>query len=275
MRIFFKIYFIFLIFACGTVLSSSAYEPLVYTDISNKTQVTLQKNEIKESAVILTFGQSNAANSGEGLYKVKNQVFNIFQGKYFIADDPLLDATGVKGSVWGRVSDRLIDNGLYDKIIIKSIAIGGSPLVSWTPLGVGIVHGNYFQRIVDAVYELRKLNIKITHMLWHQGEQDMSFGTTTKQYKHMFLDMLSGIRKLGVDAPVYVARASSCQGRHSLKVIKAQNELIKEYSDILQGPNTDLINDSRYRVDGGCHFSELGLALHANKWYESIVLNEN
>jgi len=246
----------------------------VYVDTSNKEKIDC--GDFNRTAVILAMGQSNAANSGEGLYKVKNKVFNIFQGNCYIADDPLLDATGVRGAVWGRVADKLINEGLYDKVFIKSIAVGGSPMVSWTQHGKGRVHGNYFVRILNAIDELKILGLDVTHILWHQGEQDTSFGTTTKNYKEMFLNMLDGIRKKGgVKSPIYIARASSCQGRSSRKVIAAQNELIEQYDDILQGPNTDLINDSKYRIDGGCHFSKTGLALHANKWYESIVLNED
>ena len=252
--------------------ASYAIQP-VYTNITNK-----HKTDCKYTgniAVFLVLGQSNAANSGKGRYSVNNKVSNIFKGECYIANDPLLGATGNRGSVWGRLSDKLIDNGAYDQIVISSIAVGGSPMISWTQHGKGRVHGNYFTRIIDAIDELKSLNFDITHIFWHQGEQDTSFGTTTDQYIRMFLDMWSGIRELGVDAPIYVARASLCQGRGSEKVIRAQNDLIEEYGDILQGTNTDLINDSKYRIDGGCHFSELGLALHADKWYESMVLNEN
>lgn len=247
----------------------------VYSNVHNSINIECD-NSYKKVAVILALGQSNAANSGEGIYKVKNPVISVYKGKCYKANDPLLGATGNGGSVWGRLSDKLIENGMYDYVVIKSIAVGGSPIVSWTQHGNGPVHGNYFGRIINAINELNEIGFNITHILWHQGEQDTSFGTTAKNYKKMFLNMLDGIRKKGgVKSPIYVARASLCQGRSSREVVAAQNELIEQYDDILQGPNTDLINDSKYRIDGGCHFSESGLALHANKWYESIVLNED
>jgi len=259
------------------VLSTSyAYTPMINKDVSGKSEISCSDVvEQAHNAIILTLGQSNAANSGGGGYKVRGEVFNIFRGKCYIANDPLLDTTGVKGSVWGRLADRLIDSGIYDKIFIKSIAIGGSPMVSWTQQGVGRIHGNYFQRVVEAVRELDSLDLGVTHILWHQGEQDMSFGTTTEQYKDMFLDMLEGIRRLGVKAPIYVARASFCQGRESSRVIRAQNELIEEYDDIFQGPNTDLINLAKQRIDSGCHFSEIGLDEHALQWSDLIIKNES
>ncbi len=242
----------------------------VYDDMSNKEKIECGNSN--RAAVVLALGQSNAANSGEGLYKVKNKVFNIFQGYCYIADDPLLGATGSGGSVWGRVADKLINEKLYNKVFIKSIAVGGSPMVSWTQHGHGRVHGNYFKKIVNAIRELHSLGFKITHILWHQGEQDMSFGTTTENYKTMFLDMLSGIRHEGVSAPIYVARASLCQGRFSSKVIKAQNELIAENNNIRMGPDTDLIKSPNQRIDQGCHFSESGLNEHAEQWLQLISL---
>ena len=247
---------------------ANAIQP-VYKNTTGKHKIDC--NNLENVAVLLVLGQSNAANSGEVKYAVKNQVINVYEGECYLANDPLLGATGARGSVWGRVADKLIDNGIFNNVVIKSIAVGGSPIVSWTQDGKGPVHGNYFKRIMDSIRELRVLGFEVTFILWHQGEQDTSFGTSTSKYKEMFLNMLNGIRKIGeLNAPIYVARASLCQGRSSKKVIQAQNELIDQNIDILEGPNTDLINESKYRIDGGCHFSESGLKFHANMWYESI-----
>ena len=53
-----------------------------------------------DSVVILTFGQSNAANAGEGCYAAKGpvHVFNIFDRKYYRAADPLPGASSAEGS---------------------------------------------------------------------------------------------------------------------------------------------------------------------------------
>src|SRR5207248_2752798 len=61
------------------------------------------------TTVILTFGQSNAANSGEERYAARGQVhvFNIFDMRFYRAIDPLPGASHDGGSAWGRLGDML------------------------------------------------------------------------------------------------------------------------------------------------------------------------
>ena len=67
-------------------------------------------DQITDRAVIFSFGQSNAANSGEGCYVATNRVnvFNVFDMKYYRAVDPLPGASNNGASVWGRLGDKLI-----------------------------------------------------------------------------------------------------------------------------------------------------------------------
>lgn len=244
-----------------------------YSDTSNKIEVdcnSINKDK-KKTMVILAYGQGNAANGGEVKYTPKYNVFNIFKGKCYKADDPLLGATDNKGSVWGRLADKIIKNKMYENVIIKSIAVGGSPVISWTVHGVGIgykgkQYGNYHSRILGANEELKSLGFSITHLLWHQGETDTVNGTTTVEYKEQFLDMLNNLRKNNITAPVYVALASRYRKQTSQDVINAQKQLIHEQNDIFQGPNTDIIDKIDERTEDGQRFSETGLERHANEW---------
>src|SRR4051812_23932676 len=49
----------------------------------------------RKPLVIMTFGQSNAANTGSGLYKAQRNVviFNVFDMKFYQAADPLPGAS--------------------------------------------------------------------------------------------------------------------------------------------------------------------------------------
>ena len=157
-------------------------EPVVimasgYSDTSNKTEVACKSIDKRKTMVILAFGQGNAANGGEVKYATKHNVYNVFNGKCYKAEDPLLGATDNKGSVWGRLADKVIDNKMYENVIIKSIAVGGSPIISWTVHGTGlgdqgVLYENYHSRILTANDELKSLGFSITHLLWHQGETD-------------------------------------------------------------------------------------------------------
>jgi hypothetical protein len=246
-----------------------------YSDTSNKIEVDCSTVDRSKTMVILAYGQGNAANGGESKYTPKHNVYNVFDGKCYKADDPLLGATDNKGSVWGRLADKMIENGMYENVVIKSIGVGGSPIICWSVNGTGIgyegrLYGNYHSRILEANKELKALGFPITHVLWHQGESDMKNGTTTDQYKERFLDMLDSMRKNGINAPIYVALASRYGRQTSQEVINAQKQLVEEHVDIFEGPNTDIIDRLEERTEDGQRFTEIGLEKHANAWVESL-----
>lgn len=251
-----------------------------YFDISNKIEVDCNSisREKNKTMVILAFGQANAANSAEIEYKTKYNVYNVFGGKCYKADDPLLGAsatTNQKGSVWGRLGDKIIENGMYENVVIKSIGVAGSPINCWTVDGRGIGWGgimqdNYHSRIIEANEELKLLDFAITHILFHQGEADTLSETTTIEYKERFLNMLNNMRKNNIIAPIYVSLASRYYNKTSREVIAAQKQLIQEYDDVLEGPNTDIIDGLDDRVSIGCHFSEIGIEKYANAWLNML-----
>ncbi len=234
-----------------------------YSDVSEKQEIPCDTIDMTNTMVALTFGQSNSANEGETRYSPANPVYNFYEGKCFKAADPLLGATGDKGSVWTRLGDMLIDNRLYRGVIFVSIGVGGTSVSHWD------TDGDLFQRIVNMKHQLDKQNIQLTHLLWHQGEADGSIGTKKDEYKTMLTDMIDGIRRLGIDAPLYLAIATRCKGPIVMEIHQAQLELVGERDDILMGANTDPISDMDDRYDF-CHFSDSGLQKHALLWLQAI-----
>ena len=137
------------------------------------------------------------------------------------------------------------------------------------------MHGSYHQRILDAQDELQKMGFNISHVLFHQGETDTQNRTNTTEYKKSFLNMLNSMREYGIKAPIYVAIASRYGFLTSEDVILAQKELIQEYQDILEGPNTDNLNSFEDRLpNGGANMTEVGVEKHANLWFE-IIKNQS
>ena len=82
--------------------------------------------------------------------------------------------------------------------------------------------------------------------------------------------MLSNMRKNGIKAPIYVALASRFYNQTSKEIILAQKQLIEESNDVLEGPNTDIIDKLDDRTAKGCHFSDIGAEKHANAWLEAL-----
>ena len=224
------------------------------------------------TAVILTFGQSNAANDGAGHYVPRHCVhsFNMFDMSYYRAADPLPGATNCHGSVWGRLGDKLIETDRFRSVLFVPIAVGGTLMKDWTP-----VDGEFYRRLQFALARMKRAGLHIDLMCWHHGEADANHAmTSTEQYKRGFLQMVKQIRIAGVDAPIFVAVASVCEnGPHPYQnhqaVRVAQQQLVSDRDDLLPGPDTDQFGGD-FREDG-CHLSEKGLDAVAQAWLDCIM----
>jgi len=235
-----------------------------FKDTTGRTEVDCSQFNQPGSVILLTLGQSNAANEsepgfqpGEGVYN-----FSFFDAKCYVARDPLLGTTGEEGSVWSRLGDELVRSGRFQRVLIAPIAVGGSRVRAWTPSGA------HFSRIVAVQKALASRGLRSTYVLWHQGESDARW-TSQEEYLALFGEMLEGMRGQGIDAPVYVAVASACGHGGSDAIRAAQREIPHKFANIRPGPNTDEIDRLRWRRDG-CHFSSEGLALHAHAWAEAL-----
>lgn len=218
----------------------------------------------KRVMVALVFGQSNSANFGESPHKAREGVYNFYKGKLYAAQDPLLGANGNGGSVWTRLGDKLITSKQYDAVVFVSLGVGDTEIARWKP--DGDLHPSL---LLEAIRDLKEQNLSITHLLWHQGESDAILKTSMSAYKTMFLEMLSSIRKQGVDAPIYVSVATRCYKRREDKEVRqAQQELVNPFQGIYAGPDTDGLGlCDRY---DGCHFSNEGLEKFAELWLEKL-----
>lgn len=235
-----------------------------FKDTKGRLEVDCKQFTLPGTAILLTLGQSNAANEcelafqpGAGVYN-----FNFFDSKCYVARDPLLGATGTGGSVWSRLGDKLVRSGAYERVLIAPIAVGGSRVQAWAPEGL------HFSRLVAVQKALASQGLKPTHVLWHQGESDARW-TTKEEYVDRFTRMLDGLRGLGIDAPVYVATASVCGHAGSQAIREAQQQLAATLPGVRPGPDTDQLDRFRWRRDG-CHFSAEGLELHARLWVEAL-----
>jgi hypothetical protein len=235
-----------------------------FDDTDERVQINCADLIDERTAVMLTFGQSNASNDGETRYRPEGSVFNFnfLDGNCYEAEDPLLGATGTNGSVWSRLGDLLVSRNEYENVIFAPIAYGGSSIISWAnPLELQ-------SRINFAIDGLREQGLNVTHLLWHQGSADESM--TKEIYELYFHEIEIAIRDLDVEAPIYIAVASCNEGS---EVTEAQRMLVDAKRNVLAGPDTDLISDPGDRWQGNCHFSGIGLDKHAEAWFTSLSEN--
>lgn len=221
------------------------------------------------AAFILTFGQSNAACYGQGTYNCRNDVYEYYKGNVYKAAEPLIGTTGNNGcSVWTRFSDMLIDSGLYKKVIILPIGIGSTSIQCWSD-------GDCNKKLQETLQFIEKDSIKITHVIWHQGESDNIENTPKDVYKARLKKILLQIRQHGIKADFYVCEASyhpSIIDKNNgidTAIQNAQIEFTKENNGTKLCVNTDLINLAADRYDG-VHFSERGLDKFAKELYQKI-----
>jgi len=208
--------------------------------------------QTERTMVALTFGQSNAANSGGYRHRAKPSVINLYDGKCFAAQDPLLGSEGVRGSVWGLMGDLLTDQ--FDYVILIPAAVGGVTVQAWN------------RELADRLKERIAQPYRITHFLWHQGEAN--WHTDPDAYARE-LRRLADTAHTYAAAPFFVSVASVCNTPPDPKIGAAQRSVIDPAAQILLGPNTDALATEDRR--DGCHFSKLGQEKVARMWAYAII----
>jgi hypothetical protein len=214
--------------------------------------------------VAVAFGQSNSANFGGTPRMAGQGVYNFAYGHLYRAVDPLLGATGESGSVWTRLGDMIIAAGVYDAVVFIPIGVDNTQIARWSSTG------DLHPRIINALDEAQAAGLKVTHLLWHQGESDNGLKTTRVQYRTMLHDMVASIRAHGVMAPMYVSVASRCgDANPSAEIEQAQRDVVSISDAIFPGPDTDTLGPA-FRLPDRCHFSDEGLDQFARLWLEAL-----
>jgi len=251
-----------------------------FRDTAGRDRVVCHSDAARE-IVLLTFGQSIAANHGEAAYTPHGNVinFNANDGNCYVATDPMLGATANNdshvGSIWGYLCDDLLATKKWDRCIVAPIAQGSTSIADWAPAGaVGHL-------IREAVEGLRANGLVPSAMLFGQGETDASIAADPAAYEAHFNDMVADIRSFSA-APILVAVETICyhdsidlmdtdDGTRVLKWIgqekiqQAQRAVVDLARGVLPGPDLDFIDSSVGRWDG-CHLSSYGLKAAADQW---------
>lgn len=214
--------------------------------------------------VILLLGQSNAGNHGQTRAEPVADVFNFYDGRCYVAADPLPGASGDGGSVWMRLAPRLLRPGQIDAVLLAPLAVNSTSIEQWNR------HPLLLEGLQRLVGQLRQRGFEVAQVLWQQGEAESFKGTSADAYRLGFAEMLGRLRGLGVDAPVWVAQATRCQQRSNAAVHAAQGELPGLLAGVRAGPDVDRLFDPVYRHDG-CHFSARGLEAAAQAWATAIA----
>lgn len=221
------------------------------------------------TAIILALGQSNASNdSGErGTSHYGDNIVSWSDGKCQIAESPLLGTSGTRGESWTTLANKLIAAGAYDKVMIVPLAIGGSKVQRWAPGGdLSAMMMTQLDKLVPAYAP--------THVVWVQGEEDRSQGTDTASYRRSFLALVDSLRGKGIQAPIFVTRATFCEPDiawiRDNPVGLALDQMPDPAKGIYAGVDTDRLVPAEDRMDG-CHFGGRGVATFTDAMKALIV----
>ena len=217
------------------------------------------------SLVFITYGQSNAANSGkmDKSLKVWNNVYMIYEGNIYIYKDPTLGAQGQGASVWGLLGKEIIakSEGRIKNVFFTNTAVGGAPIEKLISNGDNFL--NYF--LDEFKLTLNKFG-KIDGVLFHQGEQNNKNAENYYKSFSTLQDSINSIKQI----PIYLSQASYCSNVIDQKLLDIQDSLIINKKLVLRGPNTDILGD-QFRYDN-CHFNSNGLLKLSTLWYQAIDL---
>jgi hypothetical protein len=152
---------------------------------------------------------------------------------------------------------------LFDSVVLVPIAVGGSRIEEWT------TGGSRHRRLQIAIKRATNWGLRFTHVLWHQGETNARHDPDGPLYAECFMNIHGTLRRYGVDAPIYVAQATVCNGAPVESIRTAQRSVVNPALGIFAGPDTDTIGE-RDRFDG-CHMAETGLVKHAELWADALL----
>lgn len=243
--------------------------PSDYKRNSETSSYQAKSIEITDSTgIYLIYGQSSSANHGQIGYNLKGNVFQYFEGNTYIYKDPSLGGTGSGGSVWGMVGDKLIEKGIHDKVVFSNCAMAAAKIEE-------LNGGQNFDYLVSNFNSQIEKFGRVDGILFHQGESNNTFQGGCENYYSDFVKLLNGLKKNGIEIPIYLSRASFCgdDNPKDKKLIEIQNRIIKDFELVYEGPNTDLLDKREYRLPDYCHFSLLGYDKFSDMWVDSIFRN--
>ena len=230
-------------------------------------------SQTNRTGVLLAIGQSNSANHAEKLIitKFPSKVLNYFDGKCYIAGSPLLGATGSEGEFLTMLADKLIENKTYDKVIIISSGIGGTPISRWQK------DGDLNEMLLDTLTKLSQ-DFNVTDIIWHQGESDYINSTSSKVYISSFQSLQASLANIGIVAPYFISVSTKCglSPKWTWDNPTATGQrLLADNKKIFIAANTDHLLGKQDRKSDACHFSYSGQEITANAYATEIANYKN
>lgn len=240
-------------------------------NLSGKTLSSPRLNAGETTGVFVVGGQSNAGNSVDTAYTPTNATkvdnLSIYDGGTYAAKDPLLGCQNVRsafGNVFGRVADKLINGGVYQRVILIPASIGATTINQW------VNNASLYQRLIVAGRRASAVGLPITAYLWMQGENDNYSGTSQAAYSADLSTLIGMVRAAGFTTPWLVGQCTYLSGTTSAAVRAAQAAAVNG-TDIFAGADTDTVTGTAVnRQPDNTHLTGAGADACATLWKTAI-----
>jgi len=229
-------------------------EKYVFTDTTNRQNVSCA---FDDPLVFLAIGQSNAANhlSTFGDVAPSAEAYQFFDGRCFLIEDPVLGATGERGSLWPDFAQRLSKMSGRPVVFLTS-AVGGSAIELWVA-----DESSYYARAAKQIELASEAGLTVDFVLWLQGEKDAELDTPQQVYAkrlEALIDRFDSDFETGSEPWWIIFQASVCYDfpAGDRDISGAQKAVADRLPRAIAGPNGDRLLE-RLRSDG-CHFNADG-----------------
>ena len=173
------------------------------------------------------------------------------------ADFAAAKAAGLSGPMLDRM---MLDAARLDGVADAVTQVAAIP----DPLGTEIarwVEGDLAPVLRQALDALQT-RYKVTHAIWHQGENDALKGVSAADYRRSFDELLGRWRAQGMTAPVFISVTTRCYPGWVADnpVAQAQRALPDPARGLHPGPDTDTLLQTSELRGGACHHNARGQA---------------
>lgn len=227
-----------------------------YCDLATRTLRSQTVDPGIRNLVLITAGQSNMTSVASAAHGITNGAaldnLNLYDGAIYAAQDPLLGTQylyqtfggDARGSLATRVGDALISAGKFDRVILAPCALGSTLMAQWAD-------GPFDTRVPCILERLRQRGIvegpNVTFaLLWGQGENDNTEGTSQAAYTAAFGRFVARVRAAGMQGRIFIPRQTLINGVTSATIRAAQAACVDNGAGIFAGPDMDAITSGRY-----------------------------
>ena len=222
----------------------------------------------KESINVAYVGQSNHGNIIEREQNLDLSNENVFTYDWRLGvcskyKEPLAGADGRAGG-FGHISSDTIyflkkNYNFSENIVFLGFSKGGTRAQDWAS-------GTFANKFDFFLKKLKKDDIKIDYVLWHQGESEIKDANSI-YYQNYINDIqliFQKFLKTSKKTKIGMALVSVCNSERSKSLINSQRSIIQSNDRVFLTLNTDNLGSS-YRYDG-CHFNSLGASVIGAKY---------